>query len=326
MRALFVLALAAGLLLESAGVQAQTADTRGLVDRLDRLERDLNTLQSQVYRGQAGSGASSGAGGGGGGVSGNAYSMLDDRISALETQLRDLTGQLERANFGISQLNSKLERMQTDDDFRFKELEAKAGIGPAPTTGGAPQAGVPPAGGPAAEAGKAGAGIEAEGQGLASASGVLVHPGNKAGAEQKASPPASAAAPGLAGKTPQEQYDYAFGLLRNSDYEGANAAFQAFVAQHPHDALAGNAMYWRGQIPYSQGKYDQAAVIFLDAYQKYPKSAKAGESLLKVGLSMANLGKKKEACAALHRFSAEFPDAADNLRRQATVEKQKLGC
>jgi TolA-binding protein len=41
---------------------------------------------------------------------------------------------------------------------------------------------------------------------------------------------------------------------------------------------------------------------------------------------MSNLGKKKEACAAFHRFTTEYPDAADNLRRQAASEKQKLGC
>ncbi len=320
MRALFVLALAVGLLFESAGVRAQDADTRGLVDRLDRLERDLNTLQSQVYRGQTGQAAGDG-GGSGGSMSGNAYSLLDDRITALETQLQNVTGQVEKANFGIRELSAKIERMQADNDFRFKELEAKAGITAAP----AAVAGTPVAGATgAAAAGAAGGAAGSEPQGLAPAAGFLVHHGAKSGPEQKAAQPS--AAPTLVGKTPQEQYDYAFGLLRNSDYDAANAAFQAFIAQHPRDPLAGNAMYWRGQIPYSQGRYDQAAVIFLDVYEKYRKSPKAGESLLKVGLSMSNLGKKKDACAALHRFSAEFPDAAENLKRQSAAEKRKLGC
>jgi tol-pal system protein YbgF len=144
------------------------------------------------------------------------------------------------------------------------------------------------------------------------------------------SPPAQLPTPSVAVpqalSLPNEQYDFAFGLLRKPDYEGASKAFQTFLAQHPQDPLAGNATYWLGQIPFAQGQYDRAAVIFLDAYQKYPKSAKAGESLLKVGLSMSNLGKQKEACAALHRFASEYPDAADNLRRQATAERQKLGC
>ncbi len=319
MRAAFGLALAAGLLVH--GQAWAQADTRGLIDRLDRLERDLNTLQGQVYRGGGGSSGGapgSSAGAGGAGLSGDAYGHLDDRLSALEGQLQQLTGQLEKANFSISQLTAKIDRMQTDDDFRFKELEAKTGTGaagPGAVPGAVPGAAAP---GPASVTPPAGS--------LGSPPGFLAHqPGSAA-----ATPPAgSAVVPppiALAGKTPQEKYDYAFGLLRNSDYDGATRAFQAFIAQNPKDPLAGNAMYWLGQIPFSQGQYEQSAVIFLDAYQKYPKSAKAGESLLKVGLAMSNLGKKKEACAALHRFSTEFPEAADNLRRQAAAEKQKLGC
>jgi tol-pal system protein YbgF len=142
-------------------------------------------------------------------------------------------------------------------------------------------------------------------------------------------PPAAAGADagGLpAGKPAAEQYDYAFGLLRNSDYDGATRAFQAFLQQHAQDPLAGNAAFWLGQIEFAQGHYEQSAPIFLDAYRKYPNSAKAAESLLKVGLSMGNLGKKSEACTALRRFQTEFPDAADNLKRQATAERTKQGC
>jgi len=300
------LALAAGLL-SPLPLSAQS-DTRGLIDRLDRLERDLNTLQSQVYRGPSGGGAGAAAGGGAS-LSSDAYGRLDDRISGLESQLRDLTGALEKANFNNSQLQSKLERMQADDDFRFKALETKTGLAPATTAPGAPVAAAP-----GAPAGEPPAG------GLAPAAGVLSHPPASGGAAVAPVPPPAA------GKTPQEQYDRAFAMLRNSDYDGAGKALQAFVAQYPQDPLAGNAMYWLGQIPYSQGQFEQAAVIFLDAYRKYPKSAKAGESLLKVGLAMSSLGKTKEACAALHRFTGEYPDAADNLKRQAAVEKKKLGC
>lgn len=320
MRAVFVLALAAGLSFQHSAY-AQS-DTRGLVDRLDRLERDLNTLQSQVYRSGGPTVITSPSAGGGsrasgGSLNGDAYSMLDDRISTLENQLRDLTGQVEKANFAASQVSAKLDRMQADNDFRFKDLESKIGEG----VGGAAPAAAQSSGG----ARQSAAGEPPSTQGPGSPPGFLGKPSSPA-LQANAGAPAPSQPPALVGKTSQEQFDYAFGLLRNSDNAGAARAFQAFVAQHPQDPLAGNAMYWLAQISYAQGQYDQAAVTFLDAYRKYPKSAKAGESLLKVGLSMSNLGKKKEACAALSRFSSEFPDAADNLRRLAASEKQKLGC
>jgi tol-pal system protein YbgF len=310
MRAAFLVVLSTGLLFR-APAWAQN-DTSGLVDRLDRLERELNTLQSQVYRGQGGAttvitspalggGATAGTGGGGA-ISGDTYSILDQRINALESQLQDLTSQVEKANYDTNQLSAKVERMRADDEQHFKDIEAKLGSA------------TPASEGPARTGN---ADVVAPGAPPSSLQHPLNHPSGATAAVTPPPPPA---------KSAQEQYDAAFTLLRNSDYDGATKAFRAFLARYPQDALAGNAMYWLGQIPYSQGNYDQAAVTFMDAYRKYPKSAKAGESLLKVGLSMSNLGKKKDACVAIQRFSTEFPDAADNLKRQATTERHKLGC
>ena len=299
-------ALAAATML-SLPVLAQ--DTQGMVDRLNRLERDLNTLQAQVYRGQSGRVQSSGGTADAG--SGGAYGMLDDRIGKLEEQLRNLTGDIEKNQYTLNQIQTKLDRSQQDNDFRFKQLEEKQ----APAAAPPPAAISSPPPGPSADA-----------------NGNLPGPGSqpgflgKSGAAGSAAAGAGAAGALPAGKSAAEQYDYAFGLLRNSDYDNANAAFTSFLSQHPQDPLAGNAAFWLGQISYAQGHYDQAAVTFLDAYQKYPKSAKAAESLLKVGLSMGQLNKKKEACAALHRFQTEFPDASDSLKRQASAERTKQGC
>lgn len=289
-------------------------DTQGMVDRINRLERDLNTLQAQVYRGQSGkvqsSGGSADAGVSGGG--GGAYGMLDGRISSLEDQLRQVTGDLEKYQYDLNQLKAKLDRVQQDDDFRFKQLEEKNAAPAGPPAAAV----VPPAAGAADANGNK--------QGPGSPPGFLGQP--KTGDKPATPPPAADAGALPAGKSAAEQYDYAFGLLRNSDYDSATRAFQAFLQQHPQDPLAGNSAFWLGQIEFAQGHYDQAAPIFLDAYRKYPKSAKAAESLLKVGVSMGNLGKKAESCAALKRFQTEFPDAADNLRKQASAERSKQGC
>ena len=294
-------------------------DTQGMVDRINRLERDLNTLQTQVYRGQSGKVQSSG-GSADSAIGGGAYGMLDTRISQLEEQLRQATGDLEKYQYDLNQLKTKIERQQQDDDFRFKQLEEKGSTPSAPASPPPAAVATPPAS----------TGLDANGnrQGPGAPPGFLGQ--TRAGAGDKPpAPPAAAAGDGgalPAGKSAAEQYDYAFGLLRNSDYDNATKAFQAFVQLHPQDPLAGNSAFWLGQIQFAQGNYEQAAPIFLDAYRKYPKSAKAPESLLKVGVSMGNLGKKAEACAALKRFQTEFPDAADNLKRQASAERTKQGC
>jgi tol-pal system protein YbgF len=332
---------------------AQQQDVRDLVDRVERLERDLNILQSQFYRSQGGN-ASGGSQQGAtvinspaANLSGDAYSQLDQRISTLEEQMRDMTGQLEKAGHDTAELSAKIDRIQGDNDVRFKELEQKVGIGgqvaanappPAPASGppGAQTANQPQQPPPAdqQQGGAPGNGNQDWNPTMGSAPHSLIPPGQSMNQQDMhklepknddaAAPKPAASTQGP--KSPQEQYDAAFALLRNNDDDGAAKAFQSFVAHNPKDPLAGNATYWMGQIAFSQGKFEQAAPIFFDAYSKYPKSAKAGESLLKVGLSMSNLNKKREACAALARFTTEFPDAADGLKRQSAAEKQKLGC
>ena len=286
----FALALCLAGVSSSAFAQA---DTRGLSDRLDQLERSVTNLQAQGYRGGGSGGASSG-----GGLSNDSYSILDNRLSALEQQLRDITGQIERSNYETRQLSSKLDRVQADNDIRLQELEQKtvSGGSPSHSSASAGNAASPP-------------------QPTASAGGAL-------GSTNRQSAPLAA----NPGKTPQEQYDYAFGLLRNNDYAGASAAFQSFVQKNGDDPLAGNAVYWLAQIPYAQGQWEKAAPLFLDVYRKYPKSAKAGESLLKLGLSMGKLGKKQEACTSINRFIKEYPNASDSLKRSADMEKSRLGC
>ena len=343
---LLFLAILAVAQMAAGPALAQQQDVRDLVDRIDRLERDLNILQSQFYRSQSGSptvitspAAGGAAGSSGGALSTDVYNTLDQRIAAIEDQIRTLTGAVEKANHDSSELGSRLDRMQADNDVRFKELEQKGGAAAA-ATGTPPQPAQPaatstPAAGAAASDQPAAGSEPAPGPSDTSpASGSAPHPlGQIRESDLKRLEPknadtaaATSPAPAVSPKTPQEQYDAAFAQLRNNDNDGASKSFQAFLAQHPKDPLAGNATFWLGQIAYSQGKFEQAAPIFFDAYSKYPKSAKAGESLLKVGLSMSSLGKKKEACAALARFTSEFPDAGDGLKRQSTTEKQKLGC
>ena len=65
----------------------------------------------------------------------------DPRITALEEQIRALSGTIEELNFQILQMQEQMRKMQEDNEFRFQELEQKktdAGAQPAarlqPTT------------------------------------------------------------------------------------------------------------------------------------------------------------------------------------------------
>ena len=318
---------------------AQSDDQlRPLMDRLDRLERDVNLLQRQIYRG------------GGSSPQGTAPtgSAIDAevRLGRIEEQMRGLTGQIEDLNYKVQQLSQRLDRLQTDMDFRLQQLEHPGSAPSAPPTasppalppvppartsalsapptapdssGGAPvRLRPPPASGTAAAAAPAGPG----GSGVL---GTVVVPDADAGGT--ATPPQTAALPPQNPTgSPLEQYNAAFALLRQARYDEAEQALRAFIQHNPKDALAGNAQYWLGESFFARRDYSNAASAFAEGYEKYPRSPKAPDDLLKLGITLGILGQKDNACRVFARLDRDFPQAQTELRDRATSEKKRLGC
>jgi tol-pal system protein YbgF len=287
--AVFVLSASAALL-ESGAAIGQSAEFRSLVDRLNRIERDLQGVQRRVYRG----------GGGRGGAAPSSVApptdprhaaRLELRLNQLETELRNMTGQIEEVNFGLRQLQARLDKLVTDVDFRLQAIEQGRAGGPA---GGAAQAGAANQAAPAAP--------PAPGQ-QATLSKVNLPEG-----------------------TPAEQYDFALSLLKQFRYGEAQQAFGTFLERNPTHKLAENAQYWLGETHYVQREFSKAAGIFLEGYRKYPKGIKAPDNLLKLGKSLAGLGKKNEACASFDRLNKEFPRAPAPVKQRAKQERDKIGC
>jgi tol-pal system protein YbgF len=299
--------------------QPQDQD-RTMQDRLDRVERDLNMLQRQVYRGAP---AMAAPGGGAGGSP--AAADLEVRMEQVEQQMRDLTGRVEQIANGLDQLKQRVEQINSDFGVRFDQLSG-GGSGPATVSGPPPRpgpdariAGGPPPGTvvPAPSSG---------GGGLGPIFNTLSPPGT---APSRPPPPptagpASAEPPGVGSTT--EQFNHAFGLLKQSDYTGAEAALRAFIETHPNDPLAGNAQYWLGQTYYARNKYPEAAAAFAEGYKRFPKGPKAADSLLYLSMSLARSDQKKNACLTLEQLDQSFPNSAPAVHQRAAAEKKRIGC
>lgn len=141
-----------------------------------------------------------------------------------------------------------------------------------------------------------------------------------------AKPAPKAAKTPAAQQTDQQQYDAAYALLKKGDYAGAESALQAFIRENPKSKLIGNANYWMGETLYVRGRYAEAVGVFADGLGKYKTSAKAPDNMLKLGLSLKQLNKKAEACAAFTGLAAEFPKAGATIKARATDEAKKLAC
>jgi tol-pal system protein YbgF len=315
-----LLCVAVAPLVARAQMPLQDQDS-AVQSRLDRVERDLNMLERQVYRG-APAAMAPGAGGG----STNAANV-EVRMEQVEAQMRDLTGKVEEIGNGLEQLKQRVEQINSDFDVRFNQLSGNAGASAAPPRGssdatrlaaGPAPAGVPP-----------GTVVPPpSGGGLNPIFNTLSPPGTApAHAHAQAPPPAeSASAEQHPAGSPTEQFNHAFGLLKQSDYPGAEAAFKTFIEAHPNDPLSGNAQYWLGQTYFARNKYPEAAATFAESYKHFPKGPKAADNLLYLSLSLAKSDQKKNACLALDQLEQSFPNAAPAIRQRAATEKKRIGC
>jgi tol-pal system protein YbgF len=135
-------------------------------------------------------------------------------------------------------------------------------------------------------------------------------------------PPAAAGAAGAA----DQIYNDAFKKLQDGDYAGAEKGFKAFVQRYPQHALAGNAQYWLGETFYARRDYQNAMTAFAEGYKNYKSSPKGPDNLLKLGVTLATLNRKTDACAIFARFAQDYPRATDLQKRRIDQERQKNGC
>jgi len=77
-----------------------------------------------------------------------------------------------------------------------------------------------------------------------------------------------------------------------------------------------DSQYWLGESYFQRQQYRDAAEAFLGVTTKFDKSAKAPDSLLRLGQSLAALKEKEAACAALGEVTRKYPRAYG--RRQSS--------
>src|SRR5215469_13256212 len=329
-RPVFLLA-AIALMIPGPGARSQD---RAMQDRLDRLERDLSMLQRQVYRGGSAQVVSAGS---------NGAVDTELRMDRLETQMRELTGRVEEMVNHVDQLRNRLEQVNSDIDVRYSQGQprnaapnshASAGIsdtsasGPMAMRGPAPGAG-PPRYQPTAELMPPGTLVPPPPNAPASA-GTLTPRAPIPPRTELANAETGVLRPPSEGSFPRgsvsEQYNVAFGLLKQADYPAAEEALKTFMARYPKDPLAGSAQYWLGESYYVRGMYTEAASAFAEGYKNYPKGAKAPDDLLKLAMSLARASQKQNACIAFAQLDRDFPHPGSAIKERATAEKKRLGC
>lgn len=285
---------------------AQTNTNRALMQRLDRMERDMDVIQRQLANNSPSFSQRSNDADANPIMTGNMDGDLLQKMIAMEEEMRDLRGEIEKNSFEISRLQDQIKRMQEDMDFRLQSLES-ATAPVEPLTGVENTQQETP--GPMANADDAYKSETKKNSPSTAGSGKLAKPGTHYGDE------------------PRAHYNEAFRLLSANRYDEAEDAFTSFTTKYPDDPLIGNAYYWLGETYYSKDDFVKAADNFRIGYQKLPNGPKAPDNLLKLAMSLKAMDKNDDACVILTQIEKKFTDDAPaNLLQRAKSEKKLMGC
>lgn len=116
----------------------------------------------------------------------------------------------------------------------------------------------------------------------------------------------------------QSEYQEAFNLLRDAEYDRAITEFDRFLSKYPDSQYSDNAQYWMGEAYYVTRRFNDAITEYMKLVSNYPESQKVPNSLLKIAYSYYEMGQKKDAEKILNDLIKQYPGtsaAADAEKR-----------
>lgn len=137
-------------------------------------------------------------------------------------------------------------------------------------------------------------------------------------AQQEASPPAAA--------DPAKDFTAARQLMLAGDYDGAEAAFAAYVATYPDGPRVGEASYWWGKTLSVRGAHADAAKAYIGAIRGWPQTTWAPDAVVELSRSLVALKKPADACQTLAEFSRRYPKAPAPVAARAAAARNQAKC
>ena len=122
----------------------------------------------------------------------------------------------------------------------------------------------------------------------------------------------------------QIAYQNAFDLMRSLRYDKATIAFRQFLNDYPDGRYAHIAQYWVAETSYQTRKFDVAVQDYQDLINKYPKSPKRADALLKIGYSLFELKDFPRSKTVLEKLMQTYPGTTEAGQAQNLLQKIRL--
>ncbi len=285
-----------------ASVPVAAQDGRNVEGRVVKLEKEMQAVQRQVFKGGAGgffepeikpetpeSSVDD--------TSPSAIASVNSRVDALEAQMARLNGQVEEQGNSIRLLTARLDALE-------KAAKSASAVSVVPATSAQPTAAVRPS------------------ATQASASAPVAASGN---AERRQA--IAALSRPETGDAFEDSYNYGYRLWESKFYPEAQQQLQETAdahGKHPRASFARNLL---GRAYLDEKKPATAAKIFYDNYKADPRGERAPESLYYLGVALTDLKKPADACSTFQELVDAYPDvAAGRLADKLTAGRARAKC
>jgi len=323
----FKLKLILLILFNLSFLQNSFSDNHNIYETLEIIKNDLKTLERAVYSGsieiKTSSNEQSAIE-----LDSNSEDVLTRhllKLSEVEDQFRQLTNKFEEINFKLDKLSNRLSKIQADNQIRFQDIETAISSGEITT-----QLSSKPKTDTKSEILPG----SSQPQDLGSISYKDTETSETSQKIQSVDTTATVVTETFQAEekilpqdlSPKKQYEFATSFLKVGDYSTAERAFREFVLSNGEHELAGSAQYWYAETFRIRQLYTDAASAYLEGYQKYPKGNKAPINLLKLGVSMVQIGEKDQGCKMINGVELQYPQANQSVIQKAKYESKKFEC
>ena len=295
-----------------------TADNHNIYETLENIQNDIKTLEKAIYSESTDINNSQSLSN----LDGNSEDVLTRhllKLSEIENQFQQLTNKFEEINFKLDKLSNRLSKVQSDNQIRFQDIENVISSGGELNLVKKKEKNILPGSSEPQDLGSVSYKdneTKEQNQQIQSIDTTATIVTETFQAEEKILP----------NESPEKQYEFATSFLKIGDYPTAERAFREFVLSNPEHELAGNAQYWYAETFRIRQLYTDAASAYLEGYQKYPKGDKAPINLLKLGISMVQIGEKDQGCKMINGVEKQYPKANQSVIQKAKYESQKFEC
>jgi tol-pal system protein YbgF len=124
-----------------------------------------------------------------------------------------------------------------------------------------------------------------------------------------------------------EAFTQARRQMLSGDYEGAEAAFRAYVQTYPDAPRTPEARYWWGKtLAVKGGGHADAATAYIGAIRGWPQTSWAPDAVVELARELVALKKPADACQTLAEVPRHYPRAPAAVKARAAAVSAQAKC